>query len=153
MPFCCEQLPTGLEVCPCYFENVISVSRNEPNQWRKTVIPSVSNSVGSSLYSQWVAVTGRIRWKPGLHQAPRTQRLDWGALDMLADLRYCSVLNMGPLRVRDNVQRSQRSLCSTEASARSRLMAALGHDDSRWGTMMTQNVSFLRCFCDAQKPH
>ncbi len=36
--FSCEQLPSGLEVCPCCFENVISVSRNEPNQWRKTVI-------------------------------------------------------------------------------------------------------------------
>lgn len=26
---CCEQVPSGLEVCPCYFENVIAVSRNE----------------------------------------------------------------------------------------------------------------------------
>ena len=38
MPFCCGKLQVGFGICPCCFENVISVSRNEPNQSRKTVI-------------------------------------------------------------------------------------------------------------------
>ena len=36
MPFCCHQLQVSFGICPCCFDNVISVSRNEPNQRRKT---------------------------------------------------------------------------------------------------------------------
>jgi len=49
-----EQFPSSLEVCPCCFENVISVSRNEPNQWRKTVNLS-KGKICETTIANWVS--------------------------------------------------------------------------------------------------
>lgn len=54
-------MPSGLEGCPCCFENVISVSRNEPNQSRKTVKEiSVGDGCDMHAVSSLVATQGRI---------------------------------------------------------------------------------------------